>query len=142
MVDYFIDEYSRGRTPNPCLACNRWIRFGRLLGHALALDAGYLATGHYARIEPASGRYRLRMGSDVRKDQSYVLYMLGQDELQRTLFPVGTYAKSEVRDLARGLALPVAEKDGALAFCESLLQVFGFLFVLLLLVSERQRNRC
>jgi tRNA-specific 2-thiouridylase len=117
VVDYFIDEYGRGRTPNPCLACNRWIRFGRLLGHAHALDADYLATGHYARIEPAKGRYRLRMGSDARKDQSYVLYMLGQNELRRTLFPVGTLIKGEVRDIARELALPVAEKDESMELC-------------------------
>jgi tRNA-specific 2-thiouridylase len=117
VVDYFVDEYSRGRTPNPCLACNRWIRFGRLMDHAHALDADYLATGHYAQIESANGEYQLRMGSDARKDQSYVLYMLGQDELRRTLFPVGKLTKAEVRDKARELSLAVAYKDESMELC-------------------------
>jgi tRNA-specific 2-thiouridylase len=117
VVDYFIDEYSRGRTPNPCLACNRWIRFGRLLGHAQALDADYLATGHYSRVDCAGGRFRLRMAADSHKDQSYVLYMLGQDELRRVLFPVGAFTKAEVREFAKHLALPVADKDESMELC-------------------------
>jgi tRNA-specific 2-thiouridylase len=81
VVDYFIGEYARGRTPNPCLACNRHIKFGYLLNMALSLDADYLATGHYARVRRVNGQYQLLRGVDRRKDQSYVLYMLGQDQL-------------------------------------------------------------
>ena len=99
VVDYFVAEYAQGRTPNPCLACNRHIRFGRLLQQTKALDAGYLATGHYAAIDrPAAGEfhsYRLRRGADHEKDQSYVLYMLGQAELRRVLFPIGGYHKAD-----------------------------------------------
>jgi len=117
VVDYFVAEYSRGRTPNPCLACNRHIRFGRLLRHAQALDASYLATGHYARVDQARGRYRLRMGTDPQKDQSYVLYMLGQQELHQVLFPVGRYTKPQVRDMAGQRDLPVAGKDESMEIC-------------------------
>ena len=117
VVDYFVDEYCQGRTPNPCLACNRHIRFGRLLRHAQALDASYLATGHYARVDRASGRFRLRTGADPQKDQSYVLYMLGQEELNQVLFPVGGYTKTQVRSMARQRNLPVAEKDESMELC-------------------------
>ena len=111
VVEYFIAEYSRGRTPNPCLVCNRHIRFGRLLRHARALDAAGLATGHYAQVDQVDGRYRLRMGVDRQKDQSYVLYVMGQDELGRVLFPVGGYTKAQVREMARRRGLPVARKE-------------------------------
>ncbi len=117
VVDYFVREYSRGRTPNPCLACNRHIRFGRLLRHAQALDADYLATGHYARIDRLDGTYRLRKGADPHKDQSYVLYMLGQDELRRVLFPIGHHTKAQVRQIARQHGLPVAERDESMELC-------------------------
>ena len=117
VVDYFLHEYSRGRTPNPCLACNQHIRFGRLLRHALALDADRLATGHYARVEQQDGRYQLRMARDRAKDQSYVLYMLGQDELQRVLFPLGDLTKEDVRALARARGLPVAGKEESMDLC-------------------------
>ena len=117
VVDYFIAEYSQGRTPNPCLACNRHIRFGRLLRHAQALDAQYLATGHYAQVDQSSGMQRLRKGFDPQKDQSYVLYMLGQDELSRALFPVGGYTKAQVREMARERELPIADKDESMELC-------------------------
>jgi len=117
VVDYFIAEYSQGRTPNPCLACNRHIRFGRLLRHARALDAAYLATGHYARISEGDDGFQLRMGADAQKDQSYVLYMLGQAELRRILFPVGGYTKPQVRDMAQKRGLPVADKDDSMEIC-------------------------
>jgi tRNA-specific 2-thiouridylase len=117
VVDYFIAEYSQGRTPNPCLACNRHIRFGRLLRHARALDAQYLATGHYAQVDQVDGTYRLRKGFDPQKDQSYVLYMLGQDELARVLFPVGGYTKAQVREMARERGLPIADKDESMEIC-------------------------
>lgn len=117
VVDYFVAAYSRGRTPNPCLACNRHIRFGRLLRHAQAIDADGLATGHYARVDHRDGRFRLRMGTDPHKDQSYVLYMLGQDELRRVRFPLGGYTKPQVRDMARRRGLPVADRDESMELC-------------------------
>ena len=117
VVDYFIAEYGRGRTPNPCLACNRHIRFGHLLRHAQALGAAYLATGHYAQVDHVGGSYRLRMGADRRKDQSYVLYTLGQPELRHTLFPLGPYTKPEVRDLARHAGLHVADREESMELC-------------------------
>jgi tRNA-specific 2-thiouridylase len=117
VVDYFVQEYSRGRTPNPCLACNRHIRFDRLLRRALALDADYLATGHYARIEQRADGYHLLAGLDAAKDQSYVLYMLGQRELRHLLFPLGALTKSQVRETARQRGLPVAERDESMELC-------------------------
>ena len=117
VVDYFVAEYSRGRTPNPCLACNRQIRFGRLLRHARTLGADAMATGHYARIDRINGAYRLQKGADPQKDQSYVLYMLGQEELQSLLFPVGAYTKAQVREMARARGLPIADKDESMEIC-------------------------
>jgi tRNA-specific 2-thiouridylase len=114
VVEYFVDEYARGRTPNPCLACNEHIKFAALLERALAFDADYLATGHYARREVASdGRVRLLRAADPEKDQSYVLYTLGQEQLRRLLFPLGGYSKAEVRALAAryGLEEVVAKPD-------------------------------
>ncbi|MFN2227713.1 MAG: tRNA 2-thiouridine(34) synthase MnmA [Anaerolineae bacterium] len=117
VVDYFVAEYSRGRTPNPCLACNRHLRFGRLLEHAQALGADRLATGHYARVDRADGRYRLRVGVDPNKDQSYVLYVLTQEALGHVLFPLGRYTKPEVRELARRHGLPVADREDSMELC-------------------------
>jgi tRNA-specific 2-thiouridylase len=117
VVDYFVDEYRRGRTPNPCLPCNEHVKFRALLDRALALDAELLATGHYARIEEDGGGYRLLRAADGEKDQSYVLYMLGQAELSRVRFPVGRLRKGEVRDLARELGLPNAEKPDSADIC-------------------------
>jgi len=117
VVDTFVAEYCRGRTPNPCLACNRRIKFDLLLRHALALDAQYLATGHYARIREVDGTYQLCKGVDLAKDQSYVLYMLGQAELRHLLFPIGDYTKSQVRAIARQRALPVAGREESQDLC-------------------------
>jgi tRNA-specific 2-thiouridylase len=117
VVDYFVSEYASGRTPNPCLACNRYIKFGLLLRHALSLDAQYLATGHYARIRRANGYYQLLKGVDRQKDQSYALYMLGQEELAHLLFPLGDYAKDEVRAIALERGLPVAERAESQDLC-------------------------
>jgi tRNA-specific 2-thiouridylase len=124
VVNYFLAEYSRGRTPNPCPVCNRYLRFGRLLQHARDLGAGYLATGHYARVDRVDrvdgapgGRYRLRMGVDPQKDQSYVLYALGQDELRHVLFPLGAHTKPQVRDMARRRGLPVADREESMELC-------------------------
>jgi tRNA-specific 2-thiouridylase len=117
VVDYFISEYASGRTPNPCLACNRHVKFGLLLRRALSLDARYLATGHYARIRQANGRYQLLKGVDSQKDQSYALYMLGQEELAHLLFPLGDHTKDEVRAIALERDLPIAEKAESQELC-------------------------
>jgi len=117
VVDYFCREYMRGRTPNPCLACNEHVKFRPLLAKALALEADYLATGHYSRIEKNGHGYELWRARDESKDQSYVLYVLGQEELSRVLFPLGDYTKAEVRRIAVELRLPVADKPDSAEIC-------------------------
>jgi tRNA-specific 2-thiouridylase len=117
VVDYFVASYARGLTPNPCLACNRHVRFGRLLAEAEALGADYLATGHYARVRRLGDGYQLLRALDASKDQSYVLYMLGQAQLARLLFPLGDYSKGEVREMARARGLPVADKAESQDLC-------------------------
>jgi tRNA-specific 2-thiouridylase len=117
VVAPMIAAYARGRTPNPCLDCNRNVRWGFLLRHALGLGAEYLATGHYARIRKAPSGFELLRGIDPGKDQSYVLASLGQDDLARTLFPLGALAKTEVRAQARGWNLPVAERPDSQDLC-------------------------
>lgn len=117
VVDYFCREYSRGRTPNPCIACNRYIKFDLLLDKVLQMGADYLATGHYARIERSRDGYRLRKGADPAKDQSYFLYTLGQKELQHLLFPLGNRHKAEVRELAARLGLPVSDQRDSQDVC-------------------------
>ena len=117
VVDYFCREYLRGRTPNPCLACNKWIKFDSLLNKAMALGAEYLATGHYARIERHNEGYRLIKALDSGKDQSYVLYALRQKEMEHLLFPMGLYRKSEARKMAQGLGLPVWDKEESQETC-------------------------
>jgi tRNA-specific 2-thiouridylase len=115
----FCAEYSRGRTPNPCLRCNQFIKFDRLWARAKRLGAAAVATGHYARIDrdDHSNRWRLRKGVDPDKDQSYFLYPLTQAQLARTLFPVGGYRKADIRAIARRLGLPVAEKGESQEIC-------------------------
>jgi tRNA-specific 2-thiouridylase len=117
VVDDFLREYARGRTPNPCLACNERVKFRPLLDQALALGADYLATGHYARIKRNGCGYELWRAVDASKDQSYVLYTLGQRELERTLFPVGEMQKDEIRDAARRMGLPNADKPDSADIC-------------------------
>jgi tRNA-specific 2-thiouridylase len=119
IVDYFYDEYAAGRTPNPCLRCNRYIRFTLLLERALALGAEYLATGHYVRVDddPATGLRRLRRGVSEEKDQSYVLHVLTQAQLRHALFPLGEYTKPEVRRMAAERGLPVANKQESQEIC-------------------------
>lgn len=118
VVEYFLDQHRSGLTPNPCLECNRHIRFDWLLKHALALGADYLATGHYARIERTDdGTYRLLKGLDEAKDQSYVLSVMGQAQLAKTLFPIGEYPKSEVRALAARYGLRVESKKDSQDLC-------------------------
>src|SRR4030042_1767201 len=100
VIDYFCREYGLGRTPNPCIVCNQRIKFGLLFDRALAMGAGYLATGHYARIEQSGDGYRLLRATDQSQDQSYFLYTLGQSQLERLLFPLGELSKKKVRGLA------------------------------------------
>ncbi len=117
VVDHFVAEYGRGRTPNPCLSCNRHLKFGLLLEKATELGARYLATGHYARIRRVDSEYQLLQGVDPAKDQSYVLYMLGQAELERLLLPLGEHTKEQVRKLAREKGLPAADRDESQEIC-------------------------
>ncbi len=119
VIDYFVSEYNRGRTPNPCVRCNDWLKFGRLAGYARAVGADYLASGHYAQVlaDPASGRKALYRGVDHQKDQSYVLFGLPQHELERTLLPVGSMRKMDVRRLAQEMNLPVYNKPDSQEIC-------------------------
>ncbi|HLW48883.1 MAG TPA: tRNA 2-thiouridine(34) synthase MnmA [bacterium] len=118
VIQNFADEYARGRTPNPCIACNRAIKFALLLGRVRALGMDYLATGHYARIEHgADGAVRLLRAADRRKDQSYVLAGVRPEQLARTLFPVGAHTKPEIRAIARRLELRVADKPDSQEIC-------------------------
>ncbi len=117
VIDYFVGEYARGRTPNPCLACNERVKFATLLERALAMGFGLLATGHYARIQGNDGGRRLLSAVDERKDQSYVLYTLDQQALARTLFPLGELPKPETRRIAAELGLPVATKSDSVDIC-------------------------
>ena len=117
VIDYFVREYDRGRTPHPCLACNDKIKFDFLLRRALFMDADYIATGHYARIGRDAERTRLLKGVDAGKDQSYVLFTLRQSELQRLLLPIGEYPKSEIRRIAADACLPVADKPDSQEIC-------------------------
>jgi len=117
VVDYFVSEYVAGRTPNPCLMCNRHIRYELLLNKALGLGAQYLATGHYARVRQVDGVYQLLRGLDAGKDQSYVLSVLGQKELSHALWPLGEMTKARVRELAGQYKLSVAEKAESQDLC-------------------------
>jgi tRNA-uridine 2-sulfurtransferase len=119
VIDVFTDEYLRGRTPNPCLLCNRDLKFDLLWQRARELDAQFVATGHYARVtyDQRGGAYQLLRGADQRKDQSYFLFTLNQAQLARTLFPVGHLTKNEVREKARALGLRVAEKPESQDIC-------------------------
>lgn len=118
IVQFFIDGYSDGVTPNPCMECNRHIRFDWLLRHAMSMDADYLATGHYARItETEDGTRQLRMGRDPKKDQSYVLSVLTPQKIKHAMFPIGEYEKPEVRKMAESLGLPVAKKSDSQDLC-------------------------
>lgn len=115
----FVEEYERGRTPNPCVRCNQFIKFDALLARAPLFGAEYVATGHYARVkqDAVSGRWLLRKAADVSKDQSYVLYVMTQDRLARALFPLGALSKSETRRLAEEWELPVAGKPESQDIC-------------------------
>jgi tRNA-specific 2-thiouridylase len=118
VVESFLDGYAQGLTPNPCLVCNRLIKWGYLLEHARALGADYLASGHYARKRiAADGREELLRAVDHAKDQSYVLHVLTQERLSHALFPVGEYAKPEIRALARNFNLPTANRSESQDLC-------------------------
>jgi tRNA-specific 2-thiouridylase len=119
IVDSFYEDYTAGLTPNPCLTCNRHIRFTVLLGRALALDADYLATGHYVRVDdhPATGKRRLRRAVDPDKDQSYVLHVLNQYQLAHACFPLGNYTKPQVRAMAAERGMNVATKAESQEIC-------------------------
>ena len=117
VVDYFLTDYAQGRTPNPCVACNQRIKFDLLLQWALALDARFLATGHYARAQAGNGQYHLLEGLDLQKDQSYVLYMLGQRHLRHLLLPLGVHEKKHVRAMADERGLPTASRPESQELC-------------------------
>jgi len=119
VVNYFINEYSSGKTPNPCIACNRYVKFEGLLQKAFGLGAEFVATGHYARIEynDKLGRYLLLKGLDNSKDQSYALYHLNQHTLKHFLMPLGTFNKTDTRQMARDLGLSVANKPDSQEIC-------------------------
>jgi tRNA-specific 2-thiouridylase len=117
IIDYFADEYLAGRTPNPCVVCNNWLKFGKLWSYGKQLQADFVATGHYAQVVTRDGRHELHRAADAEKDQSYVLYGLRRSLLPHLLFPIGGYRKHEVRTLAREAGLGVAEKPDSVEIC-------------------------
>lgn len=120
VIDYFIEEYHMGRTPNPCIACNRYVKFEEFMRRAFALDAYYVSTGHYAIIErdEESGRYLLKKSNAVGKDQTYALYNMTQDQLEHTLMPLGLFeSKDKIREIARELDLVVSAKPDSQEIC-------------------------
>ncbi len=118
IIDYFTSEYNRGRTPNPCIICNRDLKFGKLVSHADQVGAHYIATGHYARIvRNTKGQYALKKGRDKSKDQSYVLFCIKRQDLKRVLFPVGGMTKEKVRAIAARIGLPVTDKPDSQDIC-------------------------
>jgi tRNA-specific 2-thiouridylase len=117
VIDYFSREYGRGRTPNPCIECNRYLKFGFLFDKAMETGADYFATGHYARVSFSDNRYHLMKGKDSKKDQSYVLYTLDQQTLGRALFPLGEHYKSHVISLAKEMGMRVTSGSGSQDLC-------------------------
>jgi tRNA-specific 2-thiouridylase len=119
VIHYFAEEYKAGRTPNPCVMCNQHLKFGTLINRARQLGGEYIATGHYARIEkrPEDGRMLLKRGRDARKDQSYFLFSLRQDQLAHSLMPLGELTKDETREVAREAHLKTAEKEESMEIC-------------------------
>ena len=118
VIDYFVEEYQNGRTPNPCIACNRYVKWESLLQRSLSIGAEYIATGHYARVvQLENGRYTLRRSATLAKDQTYALYNLTQEQLRRTLMPVGEYTKKEVRAIAEKINLRIANKPDSQDIC-------------------------
>lgn len=118
VMDYFVEEYLQGRTPNPCNACNRYVKWEALLDRCRAIGADYIATGHYAQIKKLeNGRYAIQNSVTATKDQTYALYNLTQEQLSHTLMPVGAYTKDEIRGIAAGLNLPIANKPDSQDIC-------------------------
>lgn len=118
VIDYFVKEYEQGRTPNPCIACNRYVKWESLYERAKSIGADAIATGHYSRIvRLPNGRYTLQTAATAAKDQTYALYNLTQEQLSHTLMPVGDYTKAEVRELAAAIGLPVAGKPDSMEIC-------------------------
>jgi tRNA-specific 2-thiouridylase len=119
VIQYFADEYKAGRTPNPCVMCNQNLKFGRLIERADQLGADYIATGHFARIEKSAdgSRHLLKRGRDAKKDQSYFLFSLRQDQLARALFPLGEKTKTDTREVARHCHLKTADKEESMEIC-------------------------
>lgn len=117
IMDYFVKEYARGRTPNPCVQCNNWIKFGKLFDYADSIGAEYVATGHYAQLEQRADGPALLRGVDDGKDQSYVLAGIRQELLPRMLLPVGGYEKSKIREMAGSIGLDVAKKKDSQEIC-------------------------
>lgn len=119
VIDYFVDEYQHGRTPNPCIACNRYVKWESMLQKALQIGADYIATGHYARVvqDEETGRYALSQSKTIAKDQTYALYNLTQFQLKHTLMPLGDYIKDEVRAIAQEIGLAVASKPDSQEIC-------------------------
>jgi tRNA-specific 2-thiouridylase len=117
VIDYFCREYAGGRTPNPCIVCNRYVKFDILLEKALELGADYFATGHYARVETSPEGYKLKKAADISKDQSYFLYTLGQKQLPHLLLPLGGLTKDRVKSIAKELNLPTSEHRDSQDVC-------------------------
>lgn len=118
VIDYFIKDYLTGKTPNPCIACNRYVKWESLLKRSLDIGADFIATGHYARIvQLDNGRYALKKSATAAKDQTYALYNLTQHQLAHTLMPVGEYTKDEIREMAKGINLRVANKPDSQEIC-------------------------
>ena len=118
VIDYFTEEYLNGRTPNPCIACNRYVKWEALLQRSLSIGADYIATGHYARIDKLpNGRYAIRRSATLAKDQTYALYNLTQEQLAHTLMPVGNYSKDKIREMAEEIGLQVANKPDSQDIC-------------------------
>ena len=117
VIDYFVDEYVNGRTPNPCIACNKYLKFDELLRKAQAIGADYVATGHYAKIEERDGRYFLIRSDDDRKDQTYALYNMTQYQLAHTLMPCGEFTKDRIREIAKEIGLAVHNKKDSEEIC-------------------------
>lgn len=118
VMDYFVDEYLHGHTPNPCIACNRYVKWEALLARSMEIGADYIATGHYARVmQLPNGRYTIQNSVTAAKDQTYALYNLTQEQLSRTLMPVGAYTKDEIRQIAEDHGLDVAKKKDSMEIC-------------------------
>ena len=117
VIDYFIDEYMEGKTPNPCIACNKYLKFDELLKKAQGIGADYIATGHYAKIEEHNGRYILVKSDDDKKDQTYALYNMTQEQLAHTLMPCGEYTKDRIREIAKEIGLDVHNKKDSEEIC-------------------------